>query len=89
VRLEARCSRDEASITVRDHGRGFAPDMLRHWGEPFRSTRPPGEGLGLGLFFVRRAAILAGGRAEARNHEGGGACVTLVLPVHRNPGEAI
>lgn len=67
-------------FTVEDHGPGFGDEMLRHWGEPFRSTREPGSGLGLGLFFVRRLASAMHGRVEVRNRTEGGACVTLLLP---------
>jgi signal transduction histidine kinase len=37
--------------------------------------------LGLGLALVRRIAVAHGGRADATNRSGGGACVTLEVPV--------
>jgi two-component system sensor histidine kinase RegB len=55
--------------------------MLRHGGEPFRSTSKPGEGLGLGLFFVKRLAAAAGGDFSIDNNPGGGAVVALRLPL--------
>lgn len=70
-----------ARFTVLDEGAGFSPEMLNHWGEPFRSTREPGAGLGLGLFFVRRLAASMQGSLEVRNRPEGGACVVLTLPL--------
>lgn len=69
-------------FNVRDHGAGFTAEMLRHWGEPFRSTRESGAGMGLGLFFVRRLAASIQGSVEVMNAIGGGACVVLMLPLH-------
>ncbi len=72
----------ELRFIVEDHGPGFTAEMLRHWGEPFRSTRDPGSGMGLGLFFVRRLAASMHGSLEVENRREGGACVTLILPQH-------
>jgi two-component system, sensor histidine kinase RegB len=69
-------------IRVEDQGPGFSPEMLRHWGEPFRTTRDPGAGMGLGLFFVRRLAAAMHGRVEVENRAEGGARVSLLLPRH-------
>lgn len=85
VEIESESSGLYLRISVRDHGQGFTPEMLRHWGEPFRSTRAPGEGMGLGLFFVRRLAAAAGGYVQAGNHPEGGARVNFVVPVFQ-PG---
>ncbi|WP_377162159.1 ATP-binding protein [Prosthecobacter fluviatilis] len=67
---------------VEDRGAGFSPEMLRHWGEPFRTSRDPGIGMGLGLFFVRRLAASMHGSVEVANQPEGGARVTLLLPRH-------
>ena len=82
VHLRIERSGGELRFTVRDRGPGFSPEMLRHWGEPFRSTRSEGTGMGLGLFFVRRLAASRQGRVEVVNLPGGGASVILTLPVY-------
>lgn len=68
---------------VEDHGSGFSAEMLRHWGEPFRTTRSSYGGMGLGLFFVRRLAASAQGNVRVENCDEGGARVTLILPQYR------
>lgn len=75
----------DAVFTVRDRGAGFSVEMLKHGGEPFRSTSRPGEGLGLGLFFAKRLAAAAGGAFSIANNAVGGATVTLRLPLQNPP----
>jgi len=40
---------DEAVVDVTDSGCGIADDVMPHLFEPFFSTKPPGQGTGLGL----------------------------------------
>lgn len=82
VELRVHTAGKKLCFTVLDHGPGFSAEMLRHWGEPFRSTRDPGSGMGLGLFFVRRLAASMHGNVEVQNRREGGASVTLTLPLH-------
>lgn len=67
-------------FVVEDQGPGFPLAMLSRWGEPFQSHRPEGQGMGLGLFFVRRLAASMQGEARVENRNEGGARVTLTLP---------
>lgn len=86
LRLESRnaCVR----YVVEDRGPGFSQEMLKHWGEPFRSTREPGAGLGLGLFFVRRLAASMHGQVMVGNNPSGGAWVILELPCYPQSNES-
>jgi two-component system sensor histidine kinase MprB len=75
----------DGRVTVRDHGRGFPPDDLdkvfdRFWRADEARGRP---GSGLGLAIVQRVSEEHGGSAVASNAEGGGAVVSLQLPVSR------
>ncbi len=80
VRMRSRLIGDELALTVNDCGPGFPPEILAEFGKPYQSTkgRPGG---GLGLFLVSNVARRLGGRVAARNLTGGGAEVTILLPV--------
>jgi two-component system sensor histidine kinase CpxA len=71
-------------VSVRDHGPGVAPGDLERLFEPFFRTdaarhRSSG-GTGLGLAIARRAVARHGGRIVARNADGGGLLVEIMLP---------
>ena len=67
-------------LEVRDDGPGFAPEMLAQLGKPYHSTKGKLGG-GLGLFLVVNVVRKLGGSVSAHNHPGGGAVVSLRLPI--------
>jgi len=67
------------TIEVGDRGAGFAEDALRDALLPFFSTKQSGTGLGLTL--CREIVEAHGGRLSLANRPGGGALVTVWLPV--------
>jgi len=71
---------DAIRLTVDDRGPGFAPEMLANLGKPYQSTKQRPGG-GLGLFLVVNVMRNLGGSVAARNRAGGGAEVTLRLPI--------
>ncbi|MFN3823365.1 MAG: PAS-domain containing protein [Pseudorhodobacter sp.] len=83
IRVTARALRDIwLEIAVEDDGPGFLPQALDRGLEPFFTTKG-GEGSGLGLSMVYDQVTLAGGTVRLENREGGGARVTLRLPLRR------
>ncbi|NUP46380.1 MAG: HAMP domain-containing histidine kinase [Catenulispora sp.] len=72
-------SKREASVTVTDDGPGFETDLLPHVFRRF--ARGDGRGHGIGLALVESIASLHGGRAAVENRAGGGARVTVALPL--------
>lgn len=80
IELRLHCENDELRVSVRDHGPGFAPEMLARIGKPYQSSKNR-PGSGLGLFLVVNVLRKLGGRVEAHNEPDGGAVVTLRLPV--------
>jgi two-component system sensor histidine kinase RegB len=65
---------------VLDDGQGMSEDVLRRAGEPFFTTKPPGGGMGLGLFLVRLVAETYGGRFELKSTPGRGTRSVLEVP---------
>jgi two-component system sensor histidine kinase RegB len=62
VSLRAEQRGDALRFEVADQGAGMTPEVLARAGEPFFTTRPPGEGMGLGVFLARAIAEHLGGR---------------------------
>jgi CheY-like chemotaxis protein len=71
IALGARRENGQAVITVRDNGRGIAPDMLPYIFDLFMQASTgaghPHGGLGVGLTLVRSLVELHGGSVEARS----------------------
>jgi signal transduction histidine kinase len=68
--------------SVRDHGSGFADADLPRIFQPFYTKRRGGTGLGLSI--VQRIVDEHGGMVRAENAAGGGAVVTIKLPVYQS-----
>jgi two-component system sensor histidine kinase RegB len=73
-------------VAVHDRGAGMPPDVLKHAGEPFFTTKEPGRGLGLGLFLARVFAERLGGRIAIESADG--TTVSLDLPVNAESDRA-
>lgn len=79
VSVASRQGGPELRIEVQDTGVGIRPSALPTIFEAFqRSDATRADGLGLGLFIVKRAADLLGHRVEVASAEGRGSCFTVV-----------
>jgi hypothetical protein len=67
-------------LTVRDTGEGMAPEVVERAFEPFYSTKPKGEGTGLGLATVYGIVTQTGGSIEIDSAPGMGTTVEVLLP---------
>ncbi|WP_299256186.1 ATP-binding protein [uncultured Kushneria sp.] len=76
---------DRVILSVADSGPGLSREALDHLFEPFYTTRPAGNGLGLGLSISQRIISDLGGRLEARNRPEGGALFMIHLPAANIP----
>jgi PAS domain S-box-containing protein len=68
-------------VEVSDNGAGIEPDLLPRIFEPFVTSKPAGEGVGLGLSICRDIVVRWGGRIEARSMLGEGTTLRLTLPL--------
>jgi len=71
-------------IRISDNGPGLDPDSLTKVFDPYYSTKPAGQGTGLGLFLSYGIIQEMGGRLWVENNEGPGASFYIELPVKRD-----
>ncbi|MDJ0389331.1 response regulator [Roseomonas sp. E05] len=69
------------ALTVRDHGTGMSAATLARATEPFFTTKPKGQGTGLGLAMARSFAEQSAGELVIDTVLGRGTTVTLFLPL--------
>jgi len=70
------------SFCVTDTGTGMPPDVIAKAFEPFYTTKPLGEGTGLGLSMVYGFARQSGGQVRIYSEVGQGTTVCIYLPRH-------
>ena len=68
-------------LTVKDNGVGMPPRVLDKIFQPFFTTKPTGEGTGLGLSLSYDIVKAHGGEIKVETHEGVGSEFTIELPV--------
>lgn len=73
------------SLSVTDTGMGMAPDVAARALDPFFTTKPGGEGAGLGLSILYGFVRQSGGQLRIDSRIDGGTTVCIYLP--RHPGE--
>jgi len=80
VRLTLAHDGAHVSLEVADTGPGLSADVQAQMFSPFFTTKPPGEGTGLGLFISYGIATAHGGTLTAWSRPGEGATLSLSLP---------
>ena len=88
IEVEIESIEGALEISVTDSGPGLGPDPERIFDRFYRAdaSRTPGDessGTGLGLAIVKAIADGYGGSARAENMAGGGARVSVALPLRR------
>lgn len=78
----ARRGRDQGhiEIAVEDTGVGISPTRQKEIFEPFVSSKPAGQGTGLGLYIAAQIVREHGGRIKVQSIEGQGSTLTVILP---------
>jgi signal transduction histidine kinase len=70
IRLSSRRQGDKAEFRVRDNGPGIPEDMIKKIFEPFVTTKPTGEGTGLGLSLSQDIVAQHGGAMGVESEPG-------------------
>ena len=79
ISLHTEASNGEIHLYVEDNGAGFSENVLSNAFEPYITTKPKGTGLGLAI--VKKIVEEHGGRIAIENKPGGGARVSIDLPL--------
>jgi signal transduction histidine kinase len=79
--IAATLQGDHLAFTVSDTGTGMTPEVLGKIFTPFFTTKPLGQGTGLGLSVSQRIVKQHRGAILARSEPGKGTTFTVLLPV--------
>ena len=77
------------SVCVTDTGVGMTPEVVSKAFEPFYTTKPLGEGTGLGLSMIYGFARQSGGQVRIYSEVGQGTTACIYLPRHSEEASAL
>lgn len=82
--ITIRTGHDETKVWIRieDTGQGMPPEVAKRIFEPFYTTKPVGQGTGLGLSLSYDIVTRHGGSIEVHSVPGQGSTFSIFLPLH-------
>ena len=93
--LDGRAAREKdmaagqyVMVCVTDTGIGMAPDVMERAFDPFYTTKPMGQGTGLGLSMTYGFAKQSGGQVRIYSEVGKGTTMRIFLPRHAGEEDA-
>jgi DNA-binding LacI/PurR family transcriptional regulator/signal transduction histidine kinase/DNA-binding NarL/FixJ family response regulator len=84
IRVDLVAGKPEATLSVSDDGPGIDPERIGNIYKPFYQLsheKSGRQGIGMGLYIVRKILDSIGWQIDVRNVEGGGACFSIVCKV--------
>ncbi len=85
VFVTGRCDKQVFTVIVKDQGRGIPEAQLARVYDPFYTTKPVGEGTGMGLSLSLGIVHHHDGELTLRNAAEGGVIATVALPRQSSP----
>jgi signal transduction histidine kinase len=82
VTIEAHKTKKNIVLKISDEGKGLTEEDLAKIFQPFFTTKPIGDGSGLGLSVVHGIVSSHRGNISAKNNKIKGAVFTVVLPIN-------
>lgn len=83
VSVQTKKINDKIEVSVKDNGNGIPQNIVDKIFQPFFTTKPTGEGTGLGLSLSYDIIKAHGGEIKAGSKQGEGTTFTIVLPTTR------
>jgi signal transduction histidine kinase len=80
LRITSRSQDDRVLITIEDDGHGIEERDREHIFDPFYTTKPVGQGTGLGLYISFEIVRWHGGTIDVESNPGMGSKFTIELP---------
>ncbi|MBJ7501860.1 MAG: response regulator [Sphingopyxis sp.] len=77
------------AVQVIDTGCGMSPEVLERVFDPFYTTKPAGQGTGLGMSQVFAFCRQSGGEVQIASTEGEGTSVAMLLPIAKPEPQAV
>lgn len=84
IRIHAYQEQDWVRIDISDNGQGIDPQHIANIFDPFYTTKPVGEGTGLGLALSFNIIKAHNGRIEVDSTPGKGTTFSLWLPIEQH-----
>lgn len=82
IEIEVTWNYEELHLKILDYGEGLTGEAVQRAGQPFFTSKAPGQGFGIGLFLANANIERFGGTVRLTNREGG-ACTQVILPLIR------
>ncbi len=84
VTVTTKKEKNQVFISVKDNGNGIPQKVLDKIFQPFFTTKPTGQGTGLGLSLSYDIIKAHGGELEVNTKEGEGSVFTISIPLTQN-----
>lgn len=89
ILLTTRYRDTEAIVEITDTGVGIAETTMAHIFEPFYSTKPTADGLGMGLPISQKIITSLGGRLEVESPEESGTICRITLAMYHEESQSV
>ena len=84
VSVSTKKDKDKVEVKVKDNGNGIPQKVLDKIFQPFFTTKPTGQGTGLGLSLAYDIVKAHGGEIKVETKEGEGSEFIIYLPINTN-----
>ena len=81
ITVSSKKLQDKIEVRVQDNGMGISKSLVDKIFQPFFTTKPTGEGTGLGLSLSYDIIKAHGGELRVESQEGEGSLFTIEFPV--------